>query len=421
MNSSTKKIFIYTIGCELRKLDANKISKYLSKNNYRITNNSEDADMIIFISCAFRDTTTEYSLKKIEELKRYNAELIVGGCLPAIEPEKLSHIFQGVTITTKELDKIDTMFPENTFQFSSIEDGNTVSSDPQEHAINETSKKAIRKLGWFEDLIIMIKNFVLKNRYNERSLIYSFLAKKSNCYIRVSWGCMHGCSYCGIKKAIGRFYSKSLDQCIKEFTDGRGKGYKNFVLTADDIGAYGLDCGSSFPELLDKLTEISGEYEIAIQNLNPVWIVRYIDDLEKILKRQKIKIIEIPIQSGSSRLLHLMNRYSDVGKTKDALLRMKKSYPSLWMYTHYMMGFPTETDGEVQESLSFIKESRFNEGYIFPFSCKSGSRAEKIKPFISEEEISERFMFIKKSLKNAGYKISFLPSMGCYIFNIKNI
>lgn len=421
MNSLSKKFFIYTIGCELRKLDANKISKYLIKNKYRITNNPKDADVIIFISCAFRDTTTEYSLNKIKELKKYNAELIVGGCLPVIEPEKLSHIFQGVTITTKELDKIDILFPENIVPFNTIEDGNSLSLITQNHVVNDTKKKLLRKLGCIENIFIMIKNFALKNRFDERSLLYSYLVKKTTCFIRVSWGCMNNCSYCSIKKAIGIFHSKSLDQCLEEFTEGRRKGYKNFVLTGDDIGAYGLDQGSSFPELLDKLTKNSGEYEIAIQNLNPIWIVRYIDDLEIILKKQKIKNIEIPIQSGSSRLLRLMNRYSDVEKTKNAILRMKTSYPNIWMCTHYILGFPTEIEEEVEESLSFIKECRFSEGYIFPFSLKSGSQAEKIKPFISKEETSKRLVFIKKSLKNAGYKISYLPSMGCYVFNIRNI
>lgn len=216
----------------------------------------------------------------------------------------------------------------------------------------------------------------------------------------ISRGCTKNCSYCAIKKAIGPLISKPLDQCVKEFKKGLSLGYKDFVITADDVGAYGLDINSSFPKLLGKITSVEGDYNIEIQGLHPVWIVKYIDELEGILKRRKIKIIICPIQSGSSRLLKLMHRYHNTEKMKEVFLRIKKSFPDLSLETNYLVGFPTETDEDVEETLSFIKQVNFDACYVFPFSCKTGTMAEKIEPKIQKQEIFKRLEYVKEYFKN---------------------
>jgi tRNA A37 methylthiotransferase MiaB len=211
--------------------------------------------------------------------------------------------------------------------------------------------------------------------------------------MRVSWGCNSNCSYCGIKEAIGPHKSKSIEKIIGEFRQGLNKGYKHFVINADDIGAYGTDINSSFAELLDKLTNISGEYDISIANLSPRWLIKYIDDLEKIFKRKKIMRLSVPIQSGSSRILKLMNRYPDTDKIKDAFLRLKTAFPKLSLHTHVILGFPTETDEDLKHTLYFIKNSNISAGQIKPFSCKAGSGAEHIVPKVSQEEIYKRSQY----------------------------
>ena len=88
-----------------------------------------------------------------------------------------------------------------------------------------------------------------------------------------------------------------------------------------------MDIGSSFPGLLDEMTKIPGEFKISIMGLNPKWIVKYVEELEGVLKKQKIASITIPIQSGNNRILKLMNRYSNVEKIKNSILRLKESFP----------------------------------------------------------------------------------------------
>ena len=101
-----KKVFIYHHSCTLRSLDASRIQTYFSQNNYTPINKPQDADIIFFIGCAAGDNVAGKSLQMVKEFQKYNAELIVAGCLPIIEKEKLGNIFNGRTIAAKDLDKI---------------------------------------------------------------------------------------------------------------------------------------------------------------------------------------------------------------------------------------------------------------------------------------------------------------------------
>ena len=112
-------VFILEKACSQRQLDAKKIETYLIENNYKIVNHPKFADIIIFVTCAFRNAMAEKALNKIKDLQRYNAELIVAGCLPGIDKEELSKVFKGKVIITKDLNKIDSLFPKNLKKFQS--------------------------------------------------------------------------------------------------------------------------------------------------------------------------------------------------------------------------------------------------------------------------------------------------------------
>lgn len=142
-----------------------------------------------------------------------------------------------------------------------------------------------------------------------------------------------------------------------------------------------------------------------IANLNPRWVVKYIDKLEDIFERQKITRLCIPIQSGCSRILKIMNRYSDVEKIKDAFQRLRTTFPDVQVSTHIMVGFPSETEEEFKESLSLIQECNISAGQVIPFSCKRGTKAELREEKISEYEIVQRLKYGRLFLKNAGYNV----------------
>jgi len=423
-----KRIYICVTACELRLLDATKIYHYFLKNGNQIVYKPEEADIIFYVTCGFSEIQSKNVYDKIREFQKYDADLIVAGCVPEIEPGKLAEIFKGRTISTKGLNKIDDLFPDHKIKFGDVDDANVPFSFLYGEKISQELRRtkpviAIKnffgKISWIKNLYKNFNDHIYKNIFYVKALLSRFLTNKPFYMIRISWGCPCNCSYCAAKKAVGPIHSKSLDQCINEFKKGLEKGHKNFILNADDSGAYGIDIGSSFPELLDEMTKIPGDYEISILNFNPVWIIKYIDQLEEILKRKKITSLEIPIQSSNSRVLKLMNRFSDVEKMKEAFLRLKKAYPDLAIVVHYILGFPTETQEEFQQSLDFIRELDFDAGYYFIFSSRAGTVAAGITPKIPQEEISMRLKHAKKYLEKIGYTVM-ISKISSVIFTKKD-
>lgn len=401
-----KKVYIYTepLICRRRALDAKKISEYFLKNHFEIVNNPKDADIIIYFTCASADETVDNSMYKINEFKKYKAELIVAGCLPVVEIEKLTKIFNGKTLGTKDINQIDVLFPENKIKFNELEDANILFKDDNDRKPYGAIKKIFWESKFIKHVYLKIRSYVLRKTFGENSFTYMIL-ETDQFHIRISWGCPSNCSYCTIKKSTGTFHSKPLEQCIDEFKKGLSEGHKSFIITADNTGAYGIDIGSSFSELLDKLTQINGEYKLSIRDFDPRWLVRYIDDFEEIFKKNKVIILDVPIQSASERILKLMNRYSDVEKMKDVFIRLKSLFPNLTVCTHVIVGFPTETIEDLKKTFDFITEVGIDAGQVFPFSVKEGTEAERIEPKIPKKVISERMRYAKKYLQRAGYNI----------------
>jgi len=428
-----KKVFVQSIGCGSRGLDAQRFRNYFMKNNHKIINTPKKADIIIFVTCGYMNSVSNFCFNMIKKFQKYDVELIVAGCLPAIQSKKLSQIFKGKIIVTEDLnnnpEKIDKLFLENKIKFDDIEDPNTVGiwDVNQENPLEKLKEIFISpylKSNTIGIMALLIGRFFpkfMEQIFGEKSgLIYYFNLLNQPVYlIRASWGCTGNCSYCGIKKAIGAHVSKPLEQCINEFKKGLKAGYKNFDISSQDIGQYGLDIGSSFPELLDKITDIEGDYKIVVSGLNPVWLVKYIDSLEKIIKKGNIRLISCPFQSGSSRVLKLMKRYSNIEKMKESYLRLKKSSKDLRIFPQVILGFPTETDEDVEKTLEFIKEINFNSGEIFLCSLIPGTKAAEMTGF-SQKTLLKRSKSVKKSLKKQGYRVIYRSKPDAFAFYKKS-
>ena len=417
-----KKILIAPYGCDLRFLDAKKISEYFKRNNYKFVDKADNADLIIVFTCAALSSQANHSLNKIKELQQYDAELIIAGCLPVIEKEELSKIFNGKILNTKNLEEIDSLFPEHNYKFSYIDDQNFLFEKNQSE-FSKIRNEAFSKLGFLNNIFFKLQQHIFKYLLGKDSSVFYLLNiffGGRPYFLSIARGCHGNCSYCAIKKAVGPYKSKSLEKCVKEFEKGLKNNEKHIILVADDVGPYGLDVDSTLPDLLDKITNISGDYELLIRGLNPSWLVKYSDSLNKIVKRKKIKGMAIPIQSGSNRVLKLMQRYSDTSKMKQAFLDLKKSFKDLKLSTSFIIGFPTETMDDFNQTLSFVKEVDVDLGFIYKFSCRKGTEAEKINPKISDKEIDRRLKYAKKFLKRYGYKVIYLRNMHFYVFFKRN-
>jgi len=412
-----KNVFIFVKGCDLRYLDAEKISKYFSKNGYNIIENPKKADIIIFVTCAVFEEAAEESLKKIKEFQKYNAELIIAGCLPAIDKEKLNSIFKGKVIDTKELNNLDKIFTNDKISYRNIEDANYIFKNANKKSARSILFEGIQRLPLLNRQFVKIKNCILKHIFSKKSIFYLLLGEKPF-NIRIARGCLGNCSYCVIKKAIGTLVSKPLDECVEEFKKGLDLGYTYFAIDADEVGPYGTDIDTNLPELIKKMIDTPKKFKLSLRNFTPIWAYKYIDDLDEIVKTDKIISLDIPIQSGNKRILKLMNRYPGIENIRETLLRLNKANPNITLLTEYICGFPSETWNEFLETMDFIIDTNLS-GFIYPYSSRSGTGAENIEPKISKTKIKKRMTYAKKILKKNGYRVFYIKSLQFFIFDKK--
>lgn len=356
-----KKVFIVHNCCQRRALDVSRLVNYFELNDCDILSDPEGSDYIIFVTCAFIKNKEEECIRVINKLSNYGGEFIIAGCLPATSGERFTQIFKGKSIITKDLSEIDKSFEEFRVKFSSIPDGHLVHS---QFYINE------HPFLMYTSLTNKYMRSILKKIIkNTRQLLFRNPIYSNSCFLRVCYGCLGKCTYCLIRNAIGSLKSKALGVCLDEYKQLLDKGYRQFMILADDVGAYGLDIGSSLPELISQLSAVDRGLNTKwhIQHLNPKWVVCYKPALLERIREGKIIEISSAIQSGSNRILRLMNRYDNSEKTMETLIEFKKANANLSLSTNIIVGFPSETESDLFATLNFIKNVRFNHVYIFSY------------------------------------------------------
>jgi len=237
-----------------------RLAAYFRLNRCRIVNKPECADIIILIGCAFSDYREDRSFEALGNLKRYGKELIVFGCLPVASPTRFSKAFNGKWVDAQNIHLIDKLFPDFKIGFLEVPDAH----DYFPSAYNNESTRANRAVSQVFDGGFLGRMFDLRRK---------------KAVLRISNGCVGNCSYCSIKKAVGRFRSKPLEAILSEYKDLIRRDFSFFVFIGDDVGAYGLDVRTSFAELLEKMSEIDKGINVnwEIEELSPVWAVKYKD------------------------------------------------------------------------------------------------------------------------------------------------
>ncbi|MDD5432277.1 MAG: radical SAM protein [Candidatus Omnitrophica bacterium] len=393
-------IYIISNACEKRGLDSTRIENYFRFNKCNIVKDCKIADYIIFVTCSFKELKKDECFKIIDDLSRYRAELLVFGCLPDIALEEFKDKFKGRFIGTKDLGLIDNLFPTFKTKFNEIPDQNLL--------INR--HKLIYKKQFFRlpkiflshfrlslNFLRKIKHFLIKET---ASFCEQFLRNKA--YLRISNGCIENCAYCCIRRAVGQLRSKSLEVCRNEYVSLLKAGYREFIIIADNLGAYGFDIKSSLPDLLSYLDFVSKGVKVRwrLSDLDPKWLIRYKIELFAFIKARKINLIICPVQSGSSRILKLMNRYFDVEKVIETLIESKEINPSLRLETQIIVGFPSESEEDFDQTINLIKKVRFDEVLIFPYfdGCKtlSSSMDNKVSQDIIDKRIRKLISILER-------------------------
>ena len=374
----------------------------------KLPRDPEQAECILVTTCAFKKEEEDNSMSLIDRLSQYNARVLVYGCLPDIAPTRFKENFAFDYLSPRKINEIDNLFDNVRYKFADITDSNVINS-----AINHSSwPDAIEKFkkGFDVSVPFMLRSMrFVKNKVLDTNMVY---------YLFTSRGCLGSCSYCAVRFAVGTVKSKPIPTILEEFRRGIDSGYKNFIMLGDDVGAYGQDCNGQFPELLSaliaELEELKassssrnvrrGRINLHIDELNPRWILQFRRQLAGLVASRYVKSLLCPIQSGNDRILRLMNREHDIESIIDALAELCVINPKLQLNSQIIVGFPSETEEEFDDTLHQLARIKFDTVTIFPYDEKEKTKAVEIHPKITEPVIRQRVAKAHKYLRNKGIK-----------------
>ena len=399
-------------GCPESRIDSARVRKHLEANGWRIADRYEYADLILFQSCGLTQQKATVSLNIIKEIQRKRkkgSKLVVWGCLPKIDPETLARVYQDLTFTEADLSQLDKLIG-SAHSIDKTDANHLLPKWPLEESIGkgvliryEGSRfaRAIMSLALkYESLIDSEINIC---RQNDPSFFY----------IKIATGCLSNCAYCGVRKSRGIVKSRPVETVVEEFREGLRKGFNNFSLMGTDLGAYGKDLDCTLVDLLKEILEIEGDFKIGLRNINPSHLKSMLTELRPVLESNKVWYLECPAESGSNRILRLMNRRYTIEEYRKCIREIRNACPKIVIRTQLMVGFPTETEQDFAETVRLLDEGLFDVAEVYKYSARPGTAAAGMVPQVSEQTKKQRYLklYRKALLNRTPRKISLLISI----------
>ncbi len=389
----TMKVFIDGDGCILRTLDKNRLNDYFALNKAELLQSPKGADQVVYVTCGVTQIMTDVCVSKIRTYKKLNSKLLIAGCMPDITPELLNKEcppdYQA--LSTRHIENIDELFPQFEVKFKDVAHSSLADAGKSQYIRHRftLSKADIRRLS---------KGIHFIPKY----LFYNFHRKinqKQFAFLVTSKGCDRHCTYCGIKTAVGRLKSLSIEVLLKNYSDMLSQGYNHIFFFSDDTGSYGDDTGESFAELLTQLDKISSpDVTWAFENFHAASLIRHVDILNKLVKSKRIVSIECSIQHFVNSVLKRMNRRYDADEFIRCVERLKKSFSRLHISTHFIVGFPGETEEDIALAAEYIKKASIDYYDLLEYYDNGISPSTLLKNKISTATIHQRMKFISSVL-----------------------
>ncbi|OPY00650.1 MAG: Ribosomal protein S12 methylthiotransferase RimO [Syntrophorhabdus sp. PtaB.Bin184] len=369
------KLFLKALNsCVQRKQKILQYREYLLRNGHDIVADIDNAERIIIWTCAFRGDVRDNSLSEIRRVSRlYPGRVTVAGCLPDIAPEELASVFDGDIVPWKD----ESVLMDKAF-------------------MTDTPLSEVTPV--FVEGRICTNTAAYLRKHPESDVTFPDEFVK----VVVSEGCLWDCSYCSERLMFPPYRSFPLDELFDRCRELvlRHKTF-DVMLLADSLVDYGTDTGTNLPGLIRKLSSIDPRVTFALNNLNPIGIMRFQDDFGGFFSGGRIKHLNIPIQSASDRILKAMNRpYSRADL--QSIFGFLSNQGFTWYDTHLIVGFPGETGDDIERTIEFV--IRNNIRYVLLSEYMEAGRApsSRLPGKISREVIQERLSSMDSTLQRAG-------------------
>ncbi len=363
-NLENKKALIETYGCQQNVADSQIIQGMLEKMGYEIVSDRQEADLIIFNTCAVRENAENRVFGNIGALKRLKEKkpwLLIGICGCMVQQEHIT-------------DQIKNKFKYVDFIFGT-------------HALYNFPKILYD--------VISNKEHIFDITDNSGKIAEGFPVKRENdlkAFVSIMYGCNNFCTYCIVPYVRGRERSRKYEDVILEVKELIKSGVKEITLLGQNVNSYGKDLYDNyrFSDLLKDIDSIDGEFLIKFMTSHPKDCSREL--IDTIADSKHISHhIHLPFQSGSNSVLKAMNRKYTVEQYTELIKYAKEKISDCVITSDVIVGFPGETEEDFEKTISLIENYDFDTLFMFIFSKRKGTPAEKMENQISKEDKDRRF------------------------------
>ena len=358
--------YILTMGCQLNENDSEKLCGMLEEMGYKKCENMQNADLILFNTCCIRENAEDKLFGKVGEAKKVKEEkgaiIAIGGCMMQekhiLEKLNKSYSFYDVIFGTHTLHK----FPEDLY-------------------------KVLEKKNKIQD-IIDIDGEIYEGLPIKRN-------DKTKASVTIMYGCNNYCSYCIVPYVRGRERSRKKEDILNEIKTLAEEGYKEITLLGQNVNSYDGGENYKFANLLEDVCKIEKIEIVKFLSPHPK---DFTDDVIEAIKNNKkiSRIIHLPLQSGSTNVLKKMNRKYTKEQYLELAKKIKEKIPEVVFSTDIIVGFPEEEEKDFEDTLDVVKKVNFEQVYMFIYSRRVGTLADKMEKQIPEEIKHERFNRLKE-------------------------
>ncbi|MGM0689595.1 MAG: tRNA (N6-isopentenyl adenosine(37)-C2)-methylthiotransferase MiaB [Bacillota bacterium] len=369
-----RQYMIVTLGCQMNEHDSEVMSAILENIGFCTAPTVEEADLIIINTCAVRkkpEDKVASLLGKYAALKQFNRDLViaVGGCMSQQE--------DAAKYIRERFHHVDLIFGTHALP-----------------RLPRLIEKAFEK----KDTIIDIDE-----DYADREGLQAAHTSPFKAWLPIIYGCSNFCSYCVVPFVRGRERSRSMKEILAEAKQLALRGYLELTLLGQNVNSYGLDLVEhfDFSDLLAELNQIDGLERIRFMTSHPKDLSTKL--IEMVRYGNKVcEHFHLPVQSGSNRILKIMNRYYTREYYLDLIKRIREAIPGVSITSDIIVGFPGEEEDDFLETLSLVEEARFDNAFSFLFSPRKNTAAAELKDQIIHQEKEKRL----QSLNEVQHRIS---------------
>ena len=357
-----RKVFIKTFGCQMNEYDSNRIYDAVQKIGFEKTKDYTMADCFILNTCHIRDKAKEKVFHEIGRVKKAfrnknKPTVVVAGCVAQAENEEI----------IKREPYVDIVMGPQSY-----------------HKINDTLKRHFeRKEKCEETEFDTLKKFLYFDKVvNSKKKISSFLT--------IQEGCDKFCHFCVVPYTRGPELSRSFSEILKEAEQLVKFGTKEIILLGQNVNAYKYHDKSKYYKLSDLIIELEKIKELKRIRYTTSHPTDMSDDLVNLYSSSKklMPFVHLPIQSGSNKILKLMNRNHTIEFYYSIYEKIKKINPQIQFSSDFIIGYPGEQENDFKETLNFIKKIKFINSFSFIFSPRPGTKASNLK--LTDEKIAKR-------------------------------